>query len=89
MELRPRPLFKIEYYQDKGRKLVETIGFNGTQQPMTRTQLRLKLDELRRTTHKTGILVTKQTNKEECKPKAILIWNHPVYPESFSKAKPQ
>lgn len=65
--MRPRPLFKIEYYQDKGKKLVETIGYNGTQNPMTRTQLRLKIDELRRTTHKTGMLIPVQTNREEIK----------------------
>lgn len=62
--MRPRPLFKILYYQDNGKRLVETIGFNGTQNPMTRTQMRLKIDELRRTTHKTGILVSKQTNSQ-------------------------
>ena len=61
--MRPRPLFVIKYYQ--GKLLQETIGFNGTQKPMTRSQMRLKMDELRRTTHKTGILIPDQTNKEK------------------------
>jgi hypothetical protein len=63
--MRPRPLYVIKYYQ--GKRLQETIGFNGTQKPMTRTQMRLKIDELRRTTHKTGMLIPKQTNREVCK----------------------
>lgn len=58
--MKPNPLYVIEYYQ--GKSLVETIGQDD---PMPRSVMRWKQKELRRTTHKTGILIPVCINKEQ------------------------
>jgi hypothetical protein len=58
--MRPRPLYVIKYYQDQGKFLIETIGKD---LPMSRLKARNTLAQLRRTTHKTGVLIIERANK--------------------------
>lgn len=60
--MKPAPLYVLEYYQ--GGRLMETIGLN---QPMTRSVMRFRQSELRRTTHKTGELIPVCINFKELK----------------------
>jgi hypothetical protein len=56
---KPIALYVIKYYH--GLILKETIGLD---KPMTRGNARWKANQLRRTTHKTGILIPEPVNKQ-------------------------
>jgi len=57
MNLKQPPLYFIQYFQ--GKRLIETIRQS---QPMSRTTMKHMIQELRRTTHKTGQLIPVRWN---------------------------